>query len=105
MGLNEGIKVGDELWEFLNWRSTSRKGNDVHMLTAIELETNTVMSKGRAFEGSSGAHNMCLVGPETMQVLNDRWKPKDGFIAYAVGGQYRDLADKRGLHANWHLPV
>ena len=90
LGINS-IRDGDTDLVFFNWATVSNTKKNVQQITVLDATTREVTTKGYALCNDTGAHNLCLLPPD----VGDLAEIFGGYIAFAVGGEYRDAEDKR----------
>ena len=96
VGIND-IKYGGEECLLFNWASTTKKRSNCAMVTVVK-PSGATETKGRALEGEIAAHNLCVVSdPRAKAQLQEMLDPNGSkYLAFGIGGEYRDPQDKRG---------
>ena len=66
------------------------------------MDSGDVLTTGRCLEGQVGAHNMCVVAnDEASAALRNSYDSQGKYLAFAIGGEYRDRRDRRGKHESY----
>ena len=102
-GVNEVVYKGEDVVLF-NWASNSKAGTNVAMSTLVRANKETI-TRGRSLEGNIAAHNLCVVSePRAITELQQLFDPdrQKNYIAYGIGGEYRDPTDPRGRSSHYN---
>ena len=99
--LDGKTKVAFVFTGHLGPREPGKKLN-IQKLTVYDMDSGDVLTTGRCLEGQVGAHNMCVVAnDEASAALRNSYDSQGQYLAFAIGGEYRDRRDRRGKHESY----
>ena len=85
-----------------SWPKRTGKKLNIQKLTVYDMDSGDVLTTGRCLEGQVGAHNICAVAnDEASAALRNSYDSQGKYLAFAIGGEYRDRRDRRGKHESY----